>query len=159
MKTDGGWITISECARLYGKSRKWVYGQIEWYNIETQKMNNRTRFRLADLIASRGEPSQNGAPTHSVPQTQNSQKITPALTPNNSPKNRYETELLRQENEFLRGRIKELEAYRAERRAREARWQEERTRLQRIIKSQPLALPKPETRGVFTRLAEVFRRF
>ena len=37
MKTDGGWVSISEAARLYGKSRKWVSNQISTYDIETQK--------------------------------------------------------------------------------------------------------------------------
>ena len=51
MKTDGGWVSISEAARLYGKSRKWVSNQISAYDIETRKEGNQTRFRLVDLIA------------------------------------------------------------------------------------------------------------
>ena len=53
MKTDGGWVSISEAARLYGKSRKWVSNQLSTYDIETQKEGNQTRFRLVDLIAHR----------------------------------------------------------------------------------------------------------
>ena len=48
MKTDGGWVSISECARLYGRHRKWVYDQIKRYGIETHKEGNRTRLRLVD---------------------------------------------------------------------------------------------------------------
>ena len=80
MKTDGGWISVSECARLYGKFRKWVYDQIERYQIETQKEGNRTRLRLVDLIAHREEPP-NGAPAHTATHTEHSQKITPEITP------------------------------------------------------------------------------
>ena len=108
MKTDGGWINVSECARLYSKDRKWVYDQIKRYEIETRKENNRKILRLVDLIRHRGEPP-NGAPTH----TEESQKITPALTPpSDNPTG--ETELLKQENKFLQDRIAELEADREE---------------------------------------------
>ena len=109
MKTDGGWISVSEAARLYGKSRKWVYDQLSAYGLETQKEGNRTRLRLVDLIAHRGEP-QASAPAHTETQTENSQKITP------------EKDLLSQENQFLRERINALEADQSERQAREARW-------------------------------------
>ena len=44
MKTDGGWITVSETARLYDKSRKWVYDQIDRYGLDAQKEGNRTRL-------------------------------------------------------------------------------------------------------------------
>ena len=73
METDGGWISISEASRLYGKSRKWVSNQISAYGIETQKDGNRTRLRLTDLIAHRGEPQGNGT-TPTATHTQKSQE-------------------------------------------------------------------------------------
>ena len=146
MKTDGGWVSISECARLYGRHRKWVYDQIKRYGIETQKEGNRTRLRLVDLIAHRGEP-QNGTHTNSATHTEKSQKITPPLT--------AETDLLKQENQFLKEKIGELEADRSERQTREARWEEERTRLEGIIERQTYALPKPtDDRGAFSRFVQ-----
>ena len=126
MKTDGGWVSISEAARLYGKSRKWVSNQISTYDIETQKEGNQTRFRLVDLVAHRGEPEGNGTPPTASP-TEQSQKVAPEVT--------VETELIKQENGFLRRRVEELEADRAE-----------RSRLQGIIERQTLALPSPERR-------------
>ena len=150
MKTDGGWVSISECARLYGKHRKWIYDQIERYGIETHKDGNRTRLRLVDLIAHRGEPP-NGAPGNSATHTEHSQKNTPDLTAELTPES-TPTELLKQENQFLQHRIQELEADRSARQTRETRWDEERTRLVGIIDRQTLALPKPEGRGVFSRL-------
>ena len=150
MKTDGGWVSISECARLYGfRHRKWVYDQIKRYGIETHKEGNRTRLRLVDLIQHRGEP-QNGAPAHNETHTEESQKITPEVTPHLN----LEAELVKQENGFLRRRVEELEADRSERQAREARWAEERSRLQGIIERQTLALPSPERRGWVARLSE-----
>ena len=149
MKTDGGWINVSECARLYGKDRKWVYDQIKRYEIETRKENNRKILRLVDLIRHRGEPP-NGAPAHNENHTENSQKITPDPTP--------ETELLRQENQFLQKRINALEVDQRERQAREADWQVERARLQGIIERQTYALPKPDDRGVLARFVQWFAR-
>ena len=61
MQTEGGWINISEAARLYGKDRKWVYDQIKQYGLGTKKVGNRRLVQLVDLIAHRGE-SQQGAP-------------------------------------------------------------------------------------------------
>ena len=141
MKTDGGWISISEAARLYGKSRKWVSNQISAYDIETQKEGNQTRFRLVDLIAHRGEPQGNGTPPTATP-TEKSQKVVPEVT--------VETELIKQENGFLRRRVEELEADRAD-------WKAERSRLQGIIERQTLALPKPEEKGLFSRFLDAFR--
>ena len=140
MKTDGGWVSISEAARLYGKSRKWVSNQISTYDIETQKEGNQTRFRLVDLIAHRGEPQGDGTTPTASP-TQKSQKVAPEVAQNLT----LETELLKQENQFLRRCIDELEVDREERKHREER-------LQGIIERQTLALPKPEGRGVFSRL-------
>ena len=107
MNTDGGWITVSEAARLYGKSRKWVYDQIKRHQIGTEKTANRTRLRLVDLIAHRGEP-QNGAPGNNGTPTVKGQIITPEITPH-TPEIAPETEILKQENQFLRRRIEELE--------------------------------------------------
>ena len=90
--------------------------------------------QLVDLIAHRGEP----------------QKITPDLTP--------ETELIRQENQFLHQRIDALEVDQRERQAREADWQVERARLQGIIERQTYALPKPDDRGVLARFVQWFAR-
>ena len=148
MKTDGGWINVSECARLYGKDRKWVYDQIKRYEIETRKENNRKILRLVDLIQHRGEP-QADAPAHTANHTEKSQKLTPDPTP--------ETELLRQENEFLKDKIGELEADKAERQARETRWEDERARLEGIIERQTLALPSPDQRGLIARVVQWVR--
>ena len=141
MKTDGGWVSISEAARLYGKSRKWVSNQISVYDIETRKEGNQTRFRLVDLIAQRGEPEENGTAPTGTPAGQ-SQKVAPEGT--------VEAELLKQENRFLRERIDALEA-------REARWDSERERLVGIIERQTLALPKPEEKGLFSRFLDALR--
>ena len=141
MKTDGGWVSISEAARLYGKSRKWVSNQISTYDIETQKEGNQTRFRLVDLIAHRGEPQGDGTTPTASP-TQKSQKVAQNLT--------LETELIKQENGFLRRRVEELEADRAD-------WKSERSRLQGIIERQTLALPRPESRGLFARFVHWVR--
>ena len=76
MKTDGGWVSVSEAARLYGKSRKWVYDQIERYQIGTERQGNRTRLRLVDLITHRGKPP-TSAPGNNENHAEHSQKITP----------------------------------------------------------------------------------
>ena len=136
MKTDGGWVSISEASRLYGKSRKWVSNQISAYEIETQKHGNQTRLRLVDLIAHRGEPQGNGTPP-TASHTEQSQKVASEVT--------VETELIKQENGFLRRRVEELEADRAD-------WKSERSKLQGIIERQTLALPSPEQRGWVARL-------
>ena len=150
MKTDGGWISVSEAAGLYDKSRKWVYDQIKRYGIETHKEGNRTRFRLVDLIQHRGEPP-NGAPAPTENHTEESQKITPPADATTA------AELLKQENRFLQDRIGELEADRSERQDREARWEEERTRLEGIIERQTYALPAPERNGWAARLRDWWR--
>ena len=149
MKTDGGWLSVSEAARLYGKSRKWVYDQIKQHGIETQKEGNRTRLRLVDLIQHRGEP-QGSAHGNSETHAEHSQKITPDHTQELTP----ETELLKQENDFLRQRIEALEADKSERQVRETRWEDERARLEGIIERQTYALPSPEKQGTFSRLMQ-----
>ena len=50
MQTEGGWINISEAARLYGKDRKWVYDQIKQYGLGTKKVGNRRLVQLVELI-------------------------------------------------------------------------------------------------------------
>lgn len=145
MQTEGGWINISEAARLYGKDRKWVYDQIKQYGLGTKKVGDRRLVQLVDLIAHRGEPQQ-GAPPTSETHTNSSQKITPDHTP--------ETELIQQENQFLHQRIDELKADQAERQAREIQWESERARLQSIIERQTYALPKPQSEGVFSRFIQ-----
>lgn len=142
MQTEGGWINISHAARLYGKDRKWVYDQIEQFGLSSKKVGNRRMVQLTDLIAHRGEP-QNGAPDPSETHSEQSQKITPDPTP--------DTELLKQENQFLHQRIDELKADQAERQARETQWDSERSRLQGIIERQTYALPKPQSEGMFSR--------
>ena len=133
METDGGWISISEASRLYQKDRKWVSNQISAYDLETRKVGNQKQLRLTDLIQHRGEPDGNGTARTGTP-TEKSQKVAPTPT--------HETELLRQENEFLRRRIDELEADQVERKEREA-WLR-----------QTLALPAPERRGWVVRLVD-----
>lgn len=135
MNTDGGWISISEAARLYGKSRKWVDNQIEEYGLTTKKVGNKKLVMLADLIAHRGEPH-NSAETRN----QKSQILAPDIA--------HQTELLNQEILFLRERITDLENDKAD-------WKAERQRLQTIIERQTLALPTPEQhRGVFGRVMD-----
>ena len=95
---------------------------------------------MVDLIQHRGEP-QNGAPAHNETHTEESQKITPEVTPHLN----VEAELVKQENGFLRRRVEELEADRSD-------WKAERSRLQGIIERQTLALPKPEEKGLFSRI-------
>ena len=77
MKTDEGWVNVSECARLDDKSRKRVCDQISHYGIETQKDGNRPR--LASLIVYRVEPL-NGAPENSDTHNVREQKITHLVT-------------------------------------------------------------------------------
>ena len=89
-------MNVSECARLYGKHRKWVYDQIKRYDLETQKEGNRTRLRLVDLIAHKGELQGNGTTLAATP-TEQSQKVAPEVA--------QEAELLRQENRFLHERL------------------------------------------------------
>ena len=75
LKTDTGWVSVSEVGRLYRKSRKWVYDQISRYQLRTEKEENRTRLWLVDLIVHRGEPS-NGAPQTSGIHSEKGQIIT-----------------------------------------------------------------------------------
>ena len=135
MKTDGGWVSISECARLYGKHRKWVYDQIDRYNLETWKDGNRTRLRLVDIVAQRGEP-QAGAPTHTANHSELSQKNTPENT--TAADAMTAAALLKQENQFLRQRVEELKQRQV--------W------LEGLVDRYTAQLPAPERVGWFARL-------
>ena len=128
MNTDGGWISISEAARLYGKSRKWVDNQIEEFGITTKKEGNKKLVQIADLIAHRGEP-QNSTDSNTATRNEKSQIVTPS---NSEP-----DALLTQEIQFLRQRIADLEKI-------NDRGNAERERLIGIIERQTLALPKPD---------------
>lgn len=132
------WINISECARLYGRSRKWVHARLDKYPITTEKSPGDTserRFQLVDFIAHCGEPESNGTP----PNMGKEQDRT------------SETALLNQKIDFLEKRIAELEQDRAERQSRELRWEEKETRYQGIIERQTLALPEPKPKRRFFR--------
>ena len=142
------WVNISECARMYGRDRKWVYNRIKKHNITTEKLHGSTerRFQIVDFIAHCGEPEQNGAPDSTGQHTQTAQGSTSDDT--------IEIALMRQEIQFLNQRITELNADRAERQARETQWNDERRQLQAIIDRTALALPNPNDQGVFHRLAQ-----
>ena len=133
MKTDGGWMSISEAARLYGKSRKWVDNQIQQFGITTKKEGNKKLIILADLIAHRGEPPKS-ADQSTATHDENSQNVTPTSDPD---------ALVTQQIEFLQQRIAVLEADQKERKERETDWKHERKQLQSIIERQTLALPQP----------------
>ena len=126
METDGGWISISQASRLYGKDRKWVSNQINAYNLEIRKRGNQKQLRLTDLIQHRGEPPGNGtSPNGNF--TQKSETVPDAFS--------HEIPQLETEMRYLRERITFLEADIAERKEREA-W----------LRGQ-VALPAPERRG------------
>ena len=140
---DGGWHSIAQVARLYGRSWKWVQNQVKRHNISTEKRGNQRVLRLVDFIAQMGEPPTNSTNEADVGQSDQSETVTTDA--------QIESALLKQENQFLKEKIGELEADRLERQAREARWEEERTRLEGIIERQTYALPKPtDKRGVFS---------
>ena len=140
------WVNISECARMYGRDRKWVYNRIKKHNITTEKLQGSTerRFQIVDFIAHCGEPEQNGAPDSTGQHTQTAQGSTSDDT--------TEIALMRQEIQFLNQRITELKADRAERQARETQWNDERRQLQATIDRTTLALPKPNQRGIVQRV-------
>ena len=135
---QSAWVSISECARLYGRDRKWVYNRIKKYNIstETAQDSNQRRLQLVDFIAHCGEPANNGTPNGTGQDTETAQNSTPDSTPDTA----TEIALLRQENAFLTQRVTELEVDKDERKVREER-------LQGIIERQTLALPKPRLMG------------
>ena len=140
--TDGGWHSMAAVARLYGKSWKWVQNQVKRYNISTETRGNQRVLRLVDFIPQVGEPPANGTETADVSHTDQSETVTS--------ESQGEAALLKQENAFLRRRIEDLEADKAD-------WKAERSKLQGIIEKQTLALPKPEEKGVWSRFLEAFR--
>ena len=137
---DGGWHSMAEVARLYGKSWKWVQNQVKQHNISTEKRGNQRVLRLVDFIAQMGEPPTNG--TNESDGSHNDQSETVTTD------SQVETALLKQENQFLRERIAQLET--------QSNIQNtERERLLGIIERQTLALPQPiENRGVFERFTQ-----
>ena len=129
MKTDGGWVSISEASRLYGRHRKWVSDQIEKYQIETRKVGNQKQLRLTDLISHRGEP--HGDETaRNANHTENPQIIADASA--------QEAQLLRQENQMLRERVEELK--------------ERQVWLEGLVDRYTAQLPAPERVSWFARL-------
>ena len=135
--TDGGWQSMAEVARLYDKSWKWVQNQVKKHNISTEKRGNQRVLRLVDFIAQMGEPPTSG--TNESDGSHNDQAETVTSD------SQVEAALLKQENQFLRRRIEELEADRSD-------WKAERSKLQGIIERQTLALPKPNQRGIVQRV-------
>ena len=133
METDGGWVSISECPRLYNRSEKWVSVQIKKFGMTTETHGNQKRVRLVDMVAHHGEPG--GAAT--VPPNGTPTAMAQIVAADVAPKEAIDDALLQQEILFLRERISSLEADCAERRERE-------DRLQGVIDRMTLALPKPE---------------
>ena len=136
---DGGWHSMAEVARLYDKSWKWVQNQVKKHNISTEKRGNQRVLRLVDFIAHMGEPPTNGTNESDVSYNGQSETITTD--------SQIEAALLKQENQFLRRRIEEMETDRSD-------WKAERSKLQGIIERQTYALPKPQSEGVFTRFVQ-----
>ena len=136
---DGGWHSMAEVARLYDKSWKWVQNQVKKHNISTEKRGNQRVLRLVDFIAQMGETPTNG--TNEADGSHNDQSET--ITTDSQ----IEAALLKQENQFLRRRIEEMETDRSD-------WKAERSKLQGIIERQTYALPKPQSEGVFTRFVQ-----
>ena len=136
MKTDGGWISISEASRLYQKDRKWVSNQISAYGLETRKVGNQKQFRLTDMIQHRGEPPGDGPSPNGNP-TQKSETVPDEVSPKSA---ELETEI-----RYLKDRVAFLEADITERKEREA-W----------LRGQ-VALPAPERIGWSSRLREWWR--
>ena len=131
MKTDGGWISISQASRLYQKDRKWVSNQVNTYGLETRKVGNQRQLRLTDMIQHRGEPPGNGTSPNGGP-TQKSETVSDAVSPKNG---ELETEI-----RYLKDRVAFLEADIVERKEREV-W----------LRGQ-VALPAPKRVGWFARL-------
>ena len=134
MQTDGGWVSISEASRLYGKHRKWVSDQIERYDIETRKVGNQRQLRLTDLISHRGEPNRDANDSNEN-HNENPQKVADEST--------QETQLLRQENQFLRERVEEMKQRQV--------W------LEGLVDRYTAQLPPPERRGWAARLRAWWR--
>ena len=109
------WVNVSECARLYGRSRKWVDNRIKKYNISTEKSaeGNEKRLQIVDFIAQCGEPENNSTPTGTAQHNGSEQSSTvqngekeQVRTPSPAgDSTAMETALLKQENAFLKQRI------------------------------------------------------
>ena len=54
-------VNISQCARMYGKDRRWVYNRLKKHGISTQRGQGNTgrRLKLQEFIAHCGEPLHN----------------------------------------------------------------------------------------------------
>ena len=140
---DGGWHSMAEVARLYGRSWKWVQNQVKRHNISTEKRGNQRVLRLVDFIAQMGEPSTNSTNESDVGHNDQSEIITTDA--------QIESALLKQENQFLRRRIEELETDRTD-------WKAERSKLQGIIERQTYALPPASSeKGMFSRFLQWMR--
>ena len=147
------WVNVSECARLYGRSRKWVDNRIKKHNITTEKSadGNEKRIQIVDFIAQCGEPENNGTQNGTAPNNgseqnsavKNGEKEQVSTPSSAGDSTAMETALLKQENAFLKQRIAQLEVLDAE-----------RIRLLSIIERQTLALPKPNQRGIVQRVME-----
>lgn len=134
---SGGWHSMADVARMYGRSWKWVQNQVKQHNISTQKRKNQRVLQLADFIGKIGEPPINGTNGADSSQSDLSETVTA--------ESQVETALLKQENQFLRRRVAELEGDRTD-------WKAERERLQGIIERQTLALPPPRAESGVRRL-------
>ena len=86
-------------------------------------------LRLVDFIAQLGEPPTNGTKKSDVSHNDQSETVTTGA--------QIESALLKQENQFLRRRIEELETDHSD-------WKAERSQLQGIIERQTYALPSPD---------------
>ena len=140
---DGGWHSMAEVARIYGRSWKWVQNQVKRHNISTEKRGNQRVLRLVDFIAQMGEPSTNGTNESELSHSDQSETVTTDT--------QIESALLKQENQFLRRRIEELETDRAD-------WKAERSKLQGIIERQTYALPPAASeKGMFSRFLQWMR--
>ena len=146
----GHWVNVSECARMYGRSRKWVDNRLQKHNISTEQPADSTekRFQLVDFISHCGEPENNGTPKSTGSHNGSEQSSTPqndkkeqVSTPTPGDSSAIETALLRQENASLTKRITELEGFLALQQEREA-W------MQGLIDRQLPALPKPKAGSV-----------
>ena len=133
-------VNISQCARMYGKDRRWVYNRIKQHGISTQQGGGNTgrRFQLKDFIAHEGEPLHNKSAHNDTQQHNQSAQ-------DDTTSNTNEIAVLRQENQHLLRVIEELRGDRDLQRQRE-------TWLQGIIDRQLPPLKTPNQRGIVQRV-------